>query len=55
MGFVAQMAYAGFWIRVVAYIIDAIILGIIGGVIGAIFGVNYSDPNAAQSTQASAS
>jgi uncharacterized RDD family membrane protein YckC len=44
-----QMNYGGFWIRVVAYIIDAIILGIIGGVIIAIFGVNVSDPNAMQS------
>ena len=52
MGFVAQMSYAGFWIRVVAYIIDAILLGIIGGAIGAILGVNYTDPNAMQSNQA---
>lgn len=48
-GFVAQMGYAGFWIRVVAYIIDAIILGIIGGALALIFGVNVSDPNAIQS------
>ena len=27
---------AGFWIRVVAYIIDAILLGIVGGIINAI-------------------
>ena len=32
------MEYAGFWIRVLAYIIDAIILGIAGAVIGGIFG-----------------
>lgn len=31
--------YAGFWLRVVAYIIDAIIVGIVGFVIGMIFGV----------------
>lgn len=31
--------YAGFWLRVVAYIIDAIILGIVGFVIGMVFGV----------------
>ena len=37
--------YGGFWIRVVAYIIDAIILGVIGGVIDVIFHVNLSDPN----------
>ena len=49
LGFVAQMSYAGFWIRVVAYIIDAILLGIIGAIIGAIFGVNYSDAQSVQS------
>lgn len=52
MGFAAPMNYAGFWIRVVAYIIDAIVLGIIGGVLAAVFGVNYSDPNAVQSSGA---
>jgi uncharacterized RDD family membrane protein YckC len=31
--------YAGFWLRVVAYIIDAIILGIVGFVFGMIFGI----------------
>lgn len=36
-------AYGGFWIRAVAYIIDAIILGIVGGILSAPFGVNYSD------------
>lgn len=30
--------YAGFWIRVLAYIIDTIILTLVGGVIGAMFG-----------------
>ena len=49
MGFVANMSYAGFWIRVVAYIIDAILLGIIGGILGAIFGVNYTDAQSVQS------
>ena len=43
--------YAGFWIRVVAYIIDAIILGIVGAVILGVFGVNLSDPNAIQSSR----
>jgi uncharacterized RDD family membrane protein YckC len=38
-------AYGGFWIRVIAYIIDIIILGVIGGIIDAIFRVNPSDPN----------
>jgi uncharacterized RDD family membrane protein YckC len=37
--------YAGFWIRVVAYIIDAIILAIIGAIIYTILGVNVGDPN----------
>ena|SRR5579863_9419852 len=31
--------YAGFWRRVVAYIIDAIVLSIVFGIAGAIFGV----------------
>jgi uncharacterized RDD family membrane protein YckC len=33
-------AYGGFWIRVVAYIIDGIILSVAGGIIDAIFRVN---------------
>lgn len=37
-GAYAAPQYAGFWIRVVAYIIDAIILGIVGGIIGAVLG-----------------
>ncbi|MBV8189128.1 MAG: RDD family protein [Alphaproteobacteria bacterium] len=36
----AQVAYGGFWIRLVAYIIDAIILGIVGAILGAIFGIS---------------
>jgi uncharacterized RDD family membrane protein YckC len=39
-GAAAQVAYGGFWIRFVAYIIDAIILGIVGAILGAIFGVS---------------
>lgn len=35
----AQVAYGGFWIRLVAYIIDAILLGIVGGVLASIFGI----------------
>jgi len=42
-------SYGGFWIRVVAYIIDAIILGIIGGIISVPIGVNYSDLNSLSS------
>jgi uncharacterized RDD family membrane protein YckC len=48
-GFVTQLNYGGFWIRVVAYIIDAIILILIGGVILNVMGVNVSDPNVLQS------
>ncbi len=32
--------YAGFWIRVLAYIIDTIILALVGGVLGAMFGIS---------------
>ena len=39
-------AYGGFWIRVVAYIIDIVILGVVGGVIDAIFHANPSDASA---------
>ena len=35
-GHLQQLQYAGFWIRLVAFIIDAIILGAIGFVIGAV-------------------
>jgi uncharacterized RDD family membrane protein YckC len=48
-GFAPQASYGGFWIRVVAYIIDGIILGIVSAVVYAVFGVNISDPNAMQS------
>jgi uncharacterized RDD family membrane protein YckC len=48
MGFTTQVRYGGFWIRVVAYIIDAIILGIVYAIIATAFGVNFSDPNVAQ-------
>src|SRR5213593_3456260 len=47
-GFVTQVNYGGFWIRVVAYIIDGILLGIIGGLILTALGVNVTDPNFAQ-------
>jgi uncharacterized RDD family membrane protein YckC len=48
IGFTTQVRYGGFWIRVVAYIIDGIILGIIGAIVLTILGVNVSDPNVAQ-------
>jgi len=40
---VAQVAYGGFWIRVVAYIIDAILISLVLGVVTSIFGVRYMD------------
>jgi uncharacterized RDD family membrane protein YckC len=36
----AGVAYGGFWIRVVAYLIDGILLNIAFGIIGAIVGVS---------------
>ena len=47
--------YGGFWIRVVAYIIDGIILGIIGGIFSVPLGVNYSNVNSLSSGAARAS
>jgi uncharacterized RDD family membrane protein YckC len=38
-----HVAYGGFWIRFVAYIIDAILLGIVGGVTWSIFGFSVLD------------
>jgi uncharacterized RDD family membrane protein YckC len=35
-----QVAYGGFWIRFVAYLIDAIILGVVGSVLAAVFGIS---------------
>ncbi len=43
--YVRQASYGGFWIRVVAYIIDAIILGIIGAILSIPLAVNYADMN----------
>lgn len=34
--------YGGFWIRLIAYIIDGIILGVVGVIIDAVLGVNPS-------------
>lgn len=36
----AQVAYGGFWIRLVAYIIDVILLSLVFGVLASIFGLN---------------
>lgn len=36
---VATVAYAGFWRRFLAWLIDVIILGVVGGVLSAIFGL----------------
>lgn len=38
-----QVAYGGFWIRLVAYIIDAILISLVFGVVTSIFGVRYVD------------
>ncbi|HEX7264777.1 MAG TPA: RDD family protein [Candidatus Dormibacteraeota bacterium] len=43
-GYATAAHYGGFWIRVVAYIIDAILLGIVGRIIDVILQVNPSDP-----------
>lgn len=43
MGMATAANYGGFWIRVVAYIIDAVLLGVVYGIIDAIFRVNPSD------------
>ena len=42
---VGQFAYGGFWIRFVAYLIDAILLSIVFGVVGSAFGINVFDPD----------
>ncbi len=42
-GYAPAANYGGFWIRVVAYIIDAIILGVVSGIVDAIFRVNPSN------------
>lgn len=41
----AQVAYGGFWIRLVAYIIDAILISVAYGVIGAAMGINIFNPD----------
>lgn len=39
-----QVAYGGFWVRLVAYLIDAIVLSVVVGVIASIMGLNIFDP-----------
>jgi uncharacterized RDD family membrane protein YckC len=39
----AQVAYGGFWIRLVAYIIDAILLTLVVGGLGSILGFNLME------------
>jgi uncharacterized RDD family membrane protein YckC len=39
----AQVAYGGFWIRLVAYIIDAILLTFVVGGLGSILGLNLME------------
>ena len=40
-----QVAYGGFWIRLVAYIIDAILISLVFTVVGAVIGVSIWNPN----------
>jgi uncharacterized RDD family membrane protein YckC len=42
-GYAPTATYGGFWIRAVAYIIDAILLGIVDRLIDLVFGVNPAD------------
>lgn len=39
----AQVAYGGFWIRLVAYIIDAILLSVVVGVLASLVGFNMME------------
>jgi uncharacterized RDD family membrane protein YckC len=41
----SQVAYGGFWIRLVAYIIDAILLGLVGTAVAAVLGVSLWEPD----------
>ena len=38
-----RVAYGGFWIRFVAYLIDAILLSIVGGVVGSLLGISFME------------
>ena len=46
------VTYGGFWIRVVAYIIDGILLGIVGSIVAVIFRANPGDPTSSGYTVA---
>src|SRR4030088_752074 len=52
-GYAPLAKYGGFWIRVVAYIIDFIILAVVGVIIQAIFRANPNDPPSPGYTAAS--
>ena len=52
MAVASPSSYGGFWIRVVAYIIDVVILGIVGAIFSIPFAVNYSDVNSLNSAAA---
>jgi uncharacterized RDD family membrane protein YckC len=43
-GYAPSARYGGFWIRVVAYIIDGVIIGVVAGIIDAILHINLTDP-----------
>ena len=46
-GYAPAANYGGFWIRVVAYIIDGVILGIVNAIIDAVLQVNPQNPQSA--------
>lgn len=41
----AQVGYGGFWIRLVAYIIDAILISLAMGVVGTVAGIDFFSPD----------
>ena len=43
-GYAPAANYGGFWIRVVAYIIDGVIIGVVAGIIDAMLHINLTDP-----------
>src|SRR5260370_17370586 len=43
-GYAPSANYGGFWIRVVAYVIDVIILAVVAAIVDAIFRVNPANP-----------
>jgi uncharacterized RDD family membrane protein YckC len=45
-----QMGYGGFWLRVVAYVIDAILLSVGGAVVGGMFGAILAFSGQGQNT-----